>query len=945
MKATAQVPRKTPYLLLLLLPLLLLGLESYSWLMQPTRSDIALQGVLPRRLTAGQPFELTLLRPAGAPEYKLMLENPRAQTLQPLDSSETATAGGQIWRSRLPALAAGVYTLHWRQAGRPEPILSLPLFVHQHSGLLLSDQPGYHPGEVLQLHLSQFPKELNALQLSIKAGALRHRERVALTSGAGHFRWQIPPEARGTLQVDVQGLPHPPPPLKLSLQALPSAAADKLRVWLLSDVLPQSGAPQHLTVFALSPTGQPVEKGWIQVLGKSFAIRAGQAEITLPAHFQAKKLTYAAGDSQGHLAQGSWPLRRSSAPWQARFSVQSGQWQLAATQQTPVFWLLFQQQQVLAQGLMTVDAASQPLPLPALPAVPSTLLLHDSQGNSQLLHWLPSPQSGLAERQLKRPHALQNLNVALDGSALDLARYQVLGQHAQQATPVPAHWHWLGERTPLAPVPLALLLWTLAALLCAAVPWIWSWRLLQQRIRQLQRPFASRQRKQTITRLQKQLLGLGFAGCVLTLLSSLPLPAGLSVCLALLLSLLGGVMVGWPMRQLRLELHPMVAWLPLLQGQLWFWSFCFVWAHQPQAQPALFLVWSLFQLAWWFWFQRLAPVQQATRQAAVVLLASLTVLSPLLLVRAALQPVMATVTEARPVEVALTQPLEKRQLLQYLPAPESPLRLTPAYHAGPHRLQWRRLNDQNRPLTFAQTLQVQPAVLAEAELPRFALRGDRLQIPVSLKNETALPQRSTYRFAGQPATDPVLLTAGETQTFAVSWTARGTGWQSLSLEHLFGGKWFSREAALFVQQAEAARQDPALKLEVGFPALRHMLVGEEIPVRLRFSHRLAASQGQDGQEGQALGIQIGIPAGFEVLTDTLNDPRYTRWLQHYTLTPGYLNLRTRAVAPETIQGTHFRLRASLAGQMQAPSSRLFVLSQPERLTRLAHPERFEVRHP
>ena len=130
MKATAQVPRKAPYLLLLLLPLLLLGLESYSWLMQPTRSDIALQGVLPRRLTAGQPFELTLLRPAGAPEYKLMLENSRAQTLQPLDSSETATAGGQLWRSRLPALAAGVYTLHWRQAGRPEPILSLPLFVH-----------------------------------------------------------------------------------------------------------------------------------------------------------------------------------------------------------------------------------------------------------------------------------------------------------------------------------------------------------------------------------------------------------------------------------------------------------------------------------------------------------------------------------------------------------------------------------------------------------------------------------------------------------------------------------------------------------------------------------------------------------------------------------------------------------------------------------------------
>ncbi|MBF2055220.1 MAG: hypothetical protein IGS03_17365 [Candidatus Sericytochromatia bacterium] len=936
MKATEQSLHKAPYFLWLLLPLLLLGLESYGLLMQPTRSDSELQGLLPQRLTAGQPFELSLLRTADAPEYKLTLENPRAQTLQPIDSVETPSASGVIWRSQLPALDAGVYWMHWRQAGRSEQAFSLPLYVHQHNGRLLSDRPGYHPGEVLQLHLSQLPEELKAVQLSIRAGKLRYRERVALTAGAAQVRWQIPPEARGTLYIELQGLRHPPLPLKLPLHPVPAAAEDALRVWLLSDVLPQSGSAQQLTIFALGSAGQPVENGWIQVLGKSFAIQAGRAEVTLPAHFQAKKLAYAAGDSQGHLAQGSWSLRRSTAPWQATYSVQTGQWQLLATQQTSVSWLLFQQQQVLAQGLVPADKQSRPLPLPALPSVPTTLLLHDAQGNSQLLHWLPGPQPGLAESQQKPPHALQTLTVTLGGAALDLARYQVLGQYPQQAMPVSASWQWLSSHKSAAPAPLALPGWILAALLCVALPWIWVWRLLQRRIRQHQRPFASRQRKQTIARLQKQLLLLGFAGCVLTLLSSLTLPVWLPVCLSLLLSLPAGLTLGWQMQQLKLDLHPVVAWLPLLQGQLWFWTYCFVWAHQPLAQPLLFLVWSVLQLTWWFWFQRLAPGQQSSRQAAVVLLASLTVLSPLMLVRTAWQPLVSVLPESAPLSVALTQPAEQLQLLHYQPSPAPSLNLPPAYHAGPHRLQWRHLNAQ-MPVTFAQTLQIQPAVLAEAELPRFALRGDQLQIPVTLYNATGTPQRSRYRFAGQPATESVLLAAGEMQRFSVSWNARRTGWQSLTLAHLFAGQWFSRETALFVQQAEADRQDPDLKLEVGFPALRQMLVGEEIPVRLRFSHHLSTPQ--------ALGIQIGIPAGFEVLTDTLNDPRYTRWLKAYTLTPGYLNLRTQSLPADMLQGTHFRLRATLAGQMQAPSSRLFVLNQPERLTRLAHPERFEVRQP
>lgn len=947
MHAAGQDLRKTPYLLLLLLPLLLLGLASYNDWAQPLRSDFGLQGLLPRRLTASQPFELSLLQAPDAPAYTLWLETPRDQTLQPLasrtEAPTEATAGSALWRSQLPALAAGVYWLHWQKPGSTDKVRSLPIFVTQHQGLMLSDQSHYAPGDTVVVQLQQLPQQLRQIQLRITAAGRSRLAPVNLQAGAGQWRGQIERDVRGPIRIEALGLPHPPRPLYLPVRAEAAATDNSLQIWPLTDVVAPGGRPQNLHVFALTAAGQPVENGWIQVLGKSFAIQSGRALITLPENFQAKKLNYAAGDSQGHLAQGSWPLRRSAGAWHAAFAPETQVWQLASAQPRPLFWLLFQGQQALAQGVLNVGPEPQTLSLPALPAAPTALLLQDDQGHSQWLHWLPAAGRGEATVRPVQPHALQplNLDVKTTGPLLDLARYQVLGQHALAAPQAAGTWHDLADSTLASPA-AGLPLWLLAALLCIAGPWVWLWRLLQQRIRLHQRPFASSQRKRVILALQQQLLGFAFAGCGLALVSALPLPAWLPLTAALLLSLSGGGLASWQFRQLRLGLHPVSPWLPLLQAQLWFWSFCFVWAHQPLSQPALFLVWALCQLGWWLWFQRLAPLPQRSQQPALVLLASLTVLSPLLLLQVLRQPAQPLSAVPLTLQQVLTQPADRLQLLQYSALPARQLSLSPAYHDGQHRLQWRSPAVPPgvlQPLSFAQTLQVQPAVLAEARVPPFALSGDQLQIPVLLRNATDRPQPSSYRLGGQLA-QPLTLAAQEIRTAVASWTARGTGWQDLTLQHFFAGTWFSREASVFVQTAESARQDPDLQLEIALPALRQVLIDEEIPVRLRFSHRLPVLG-----EGVALGIQIGIPAGFEVLTDTLEDPNYTRWLQSHTLKAGYLNLRTHPLAAQTPYGAHFRLRATLAGRMQAPSSRLFVLNQPERLTRVAHPERFEVRRP
>ena len=140
-----------PYLFLLLIPLALVGLDSFGVFTRVSPADRPL-GLWPRHLPADSAKHLSLQLPPGSlvPEGLEIRQGNQVQQIK-------ANISGQSWDLSLPALAPGNYTLRLRQGNQPldpaYPLAILPPAFWQ----LRSERQAYVPGDwmVLSLHTAK----------------------------------------------------------------------------------------------------------------------------------------------------------------------------------------------------------------------------------------------------------------------------------------------------------------------------------------------------------------------------------------------------------------------------------------------------------------------------------------------------------------------------------------------------------------------------------------------------------------------------------------------------------------------------------------------------------------------------------------------------------------------------------------------------------------------
>lgn len=918
-----------PYSHLLLIPLTLVGLDSFGWLFTQPGPTNSPTGLWPRRLPANTPYPLSLYLPPHAP-VPSQLEISGAGLPQPQRVS--ANVKDRQWQVTLPALPAGAYQL--RLLSQDEPIgpdYSLLLDSAPTRRLRL-DRALHTPGDWLVVSLQQTVAVTQPLRLEVlgpgnehlgeqfipKAAGLwptRVRLPEGLTAGSGRILlWQ------GTQLLEQTGFKIIMPGSTSSLQLIPHR----------SQLLP--GISQEVRLTLLDGAGLPVE-GWIRIGNETLPVRKGQATLKLSPEQIRDTYSFNAGDSRGNLLQDQLRFKLA-ADWLPERNA-NGSLAILAHEAQHLSWILGAGKRVLASGQQAVIAGSTQLNLPGqLPDQgPLWLELCDPSSRCQQLRWLSEPAAVSWSLKPDKPHALSPLRVTpaagLNGQ-LEVFRLQQQG--SSQILPEPGDprglFQPIGLHQPVPEQPFWLTLWTLLGAFVVSLPLLSLWRNQQQR----PRPFPNASQRKRSLRLQQLCLcvsGFGLAALMIGDLAG-PLPASLFGGLGLItLAASSLILRPWLSKE-----HPMFAFLPAIHALLMGLLTWFLWFYQPGTLPAVWLGLGLSGLLLSNLAQSLVPIRlELPRQISLAALGVASLVQAVLPLRA-IQPVPTWRESADPPVWSLPslQPLGRLLDHQLLPASSGQI-LQPPRRSGPQQLLWRHWTE-TEPISYQQSLSVGPAVLAEFEPPAFAQLGDRFELPIRLLNETAQTQETAWHIDDLPSQTQTLTPRSLTRLNQLFEPTR-SGWQSLRLEHRYNGQWYAQTRRLFVQIPPRPEQDPRLHLEVELPQSSGLVPGEEIPVLVRLR--------QSSGRSMALGLQIGLPAGFTALTDTLSDRRNRSWLSQAEIKPGSLNITTGALTSGQDISFHFRLRAQIPGSMQMPAARLFFLERPEWQSVLGNLPRLDVK--
>lgn len=915
--------RWRPYGLLLLLPLALVGLDSYGGLFThpvPSRQPL---GLWPRQLRAGIPQRLSLqLSPQAAPPDSLSL-TPAGGQAQPLKPQ----IDGSHWTATLPALRPGLYKLQLRRQDQPMGP-ELPLQIRPEPfWQLRSDRSLYQPGDWLIASLRQ-PVGGAALSLAVYGSQreLLWQQTLPTASHPGNSlqqqRIRLPenlPPGEGTLL------------LRQGAQLLEArtfsiggpAAGDAGLVLAPGREQLLLGVDQSLELYMTDAKGQPVDQGWVRLLGRTVAIRAGAGKLELKAPECAPSIDFAAGDSRGNLLQGSLHFTLNAAGWQPDLDAQDHP-RIQTTQARSLSWIAGQGSQILQSGLTRIEPPAGNIALPPpQDNRPLWLSLCEAGGSCQQLHWLPAPAQAAWPLKPPQPDALEPVQVT-PGPELkgQIESFRSLNQGLTRLDPPAgaAGFHGLGQPEPAPDHPLFLTLWALAALALPLLPLLWLRRLLSLQ----QRPFPNAERRKLSQ--QGQLLGIGFSA--VSLLGLLLCWAGqytLAAAGGLGAALVASGLLGRRLRPLLAKAHPLAPWIPGLQALLLGLSFWFCLTYQPILLGAFLLTAIGLGLLWGRIWQRLIPLPQL-HNARILTLASLSValFAHLLLLPNLKQPLPAWLSSQAAGIVKIPAFVPQTRLLDYQLWPAGATQILPAARrAGAQVLHWRIWPEAGAPQELQQALEVKPALLAELQAPSLASVGDRLQIPLRFINETSQTQQANWRLKGPGLAggdQRISLNPRSEQTLRQELRFDQAGWQTLQLEHQYRGRWTAQTQRIFVRAQPQPHSDPRLTLRIDLPQASGLVPGEEIPLLVHFH--------QSSGRHASVGLQLGLPAGFAPIVDTLGASARRTWLRDFELRQGQLNLQTLPLASGQEVSFHFRLQAMAPGKVRLPVTRMFLLDQP-----------------
>ncbi len=958
-KSTPRSKSRMPWLFLLLIPLSLVGLDAFGWIFPKTQpSDFPLQGIIPVTLPAQTPQKIALevRNPTGV-DYQMTLKGPETDLLIPGRLSDKEPGKPQLWQSHLPALATGTYLLRIQPAvGSALPVRDFTLQVQPEvswqAQLGLSEMQA---GDLLPLTVSSaeagnIKVELRNAEALLQSWDLKHQ--LSLTAPTLVLPTELPP---AEYQLEVNFLSNKQTrhkPQKLTFQITPEQRLANFQVSAASQVLLKNQA-QTLHLWILNRERQPLASGWVRIMEKNWPVKAGRAEVHLQAEQITSPLVYSLGDAQGNLFQGEMELKIETGDWLLKLNQQRQPYLLARKALNLHYLIHKGSAEAAVTGLFAVQPGENELSSLAS-ETPQALYLVDEAGQQQALLWPQSDgftESGSTRLKIKpaTPNALQALTVSLaaDSSsqlAPDAAQTRVLVQAYKSAgisskllQAPPADFQALGfpeaKNAPFG----ARFCWLLLGLLLVAWPGFWLQKSLLDWVKLHRRPFPNPVHLKALKIGRWTAFSLSLLGCCLLMLSWVVSVAFWSIA-AVIVIVSALTVISLACWQLRKALPAKSFWIPLIQLCLASWCLWFVLAYAPAMMAAVSLAIALLGVAWMRSFVFLRGEELRQSQGALLALASLTVMAGLQVGILCLAPTDRFFNTQANLESDSQIP----PLLDWQPQAQL---IHQSVHAASNQMMLPALQESGELLIVTQAfhgsrsatlpvsdkpdhtlLTVRPAVLARLTAPTVVMLGDQLQIPVTIVNPLTSAQTVDLKLT--PGLSQSLDLAPRTQQSLVSpFSVLSPGWNTLTLAHRFEANWYTQQAKLFGMALEPAHQDDDLRLQVRVPQAENLVPEEEIPVLVRFQHHLRGEP--------ELGLQIGLPAGFTVLTDTLQDSANADWLAGFEQNAAYLNLRTKALKPGKELSFHFRLRAGLQGKMKMPPSRLLVLDQPDRKTVLA----------
>lgn len=958
--------------LLVLLPVYLLLLDAFPGFLRFFADQAvlppAVQLILPRSLPPNQPYTLqgTLLSPLSrrpVPARKLQLKltgGPQDEVL--FLPVQTRTDGS--WSVTLPELSAGF----WRfQLTVPEGdilLVDAPLRIETPLRIQWTvDRRVMHPWERFwaTAHLAQGTQPLKALPLELclrYQGQFLQRKRVQSNAWGSVVHEMILPEqaVEGTYQLELRVRGRVLAVQSLQVKMPASEQQDELVPLRVEPVFSRllKGQAQQLVLSVTDAVGREVPSAWLRYQGHEVPVRGRFAVLPLTAAQIQPEIPLTVGDAQGHLLRLRLPLSLSSQgvalqPVVNEQGVLTTQWRIYAAQADLWTYAWGIAAEVKQQGQIALQVGENRVDLPVSGHAPSWLLFYLRSMPEP--HWLQlQPRPGLAGLSIRpaRPDALSalSLNTLPELKLHFPVQAQVLLSRVQPAQapltqPLPRQAVFQPGDAVLSVPGLytAATLFFAMMLVFAQLPLFWLLRqiwLLYRSQREVPVPsaLALRRLKYGLFTLQI-LLALLLAGLVLFWGSGFQLlsivPTLLSLLPALVLSVAAGVLGFYllPVWRSRLPQAPVwiLLWTLLQLILLWFLNL-----YQPVFLAAF---WLTTALALWglvmgvrhlFLPSRFRPEDQ--RQAWS--LSALTVLSLIQLVLFSrgvpffreLEPPVFPAEICWRESLLLepqTLPLTFREV--QWPAPEQALKLSPVFASGEHLLQVTLQDAQGHWLQNRLPVTLQPAVLGGIHGPAYALQGDSLQLAVRFNNETAQAQAVKFRLLGQPW-QTLQLSAGETRLIWQRFDCRWSGPQSLALEQEWQGRLNRREFPLYILPPQVSVPQPDLHLKIEAPVTRDLVPGEEVPVQVRLAHR--------SSRPQALGLQLGVPSGYQPLLETLSDRQVRHWLVSVKRVPGYIQIQTRPLPPGQELSFHYRLRLWSPGEVRMPAAQLFFLEAPER---------------
>lgn len=937
--ATAPPSRRArrDYGSLLLIPLAIVLLDSYGWF----PSDISAQGVQsPPVFVAGQVHSFTPPIVIPNASQQTAAQDPEQTTERP-DDLQTALQdpqatglkahlthpAGDLWpvpihkgQFNLPALKPGHYQLHLTRQG--QSIWQMPIHIAP-LPRVQSDRYYVQAGDNLSIWRQQ-PLPEGRYQLIhrehgvMAAGTLAYQAPVPLKIPAdappGHYRLWI--EGEGTTPFQVLAKP------------------ESIQVFAPSPYV-LSGADQNVTLYVLDAEQQRVETGWVRIGEQSYTVHNGRVRIpiaarNLPHNGAPVIIPFTASVAQGQLFQSELRFEQISGPWLLQSDTPDAESPLLTLvtsnseipEQTGLQWSA-QQGPHRLQGVLPATTAEQlnnlqdQLMAKLMPHRPVSLHVQDAEGHTQQLtiQWGHLHHASASKTELEitpsRPNALDSLTVSKTAEYPYVVNHY-LPQHWAMATSdlqpaetgsgrsghteseAPAHQPWR-------------FLWLICGLLIASYP---LYRLRKH-------PHLSLPTQPVKKDLKRAQFGL-FMGSALAL-TALP-PLWLHLSHWGMQSYLGGLALSafalsWGLRKRQLPIHPV--WIftqtALILICLWFSQ-----TYAPETLTSVMIYGVLLHALWLLGFRQWlrSPLQTTS---SLILTSLLGVLSLLNAVVAFQQPQNHANTLPR--QASSAEKEQNTRVTPQLPVPLYQLRHSSALPArfqlqgegGTHVVN--SLNAQGQ--WSYQNIQVAYTPTATTEAPPLVLQGDQLQLPVKLHNPTQNTVRLPLRLNTPQGlkNQTVALKAGEHKTVMFPLRFATQGIQNYALSQWYAGRWQTQNWQTFVAppsqpdtETPEVRFSP-LRIEVTYPE-QSTAIGGEIPVIVDVQHRLP--------EDSALSIQLGIPAGFEAITDTLSTERTQAWLADLRNSTQRLNLETRVLRAGQRVRFHYRLKAKFAGNFQTP---------------------------